>query len=230
MLLNGLWSHFAFAPDGGSGGDPPKEGEGAEEGQEGKEGGVEETLPEDSKEFDSERARAFIKSLRKSEKKLKDTLATTATRLAGFEEADRKAHEGEKSNLQKAVEERDAAQAKASKLEEDLQDTRIRNAISTEAARMGFRDPEDGYNLGDLSEVAYDATTGQVKGAKAMLTALLKDKGYLVDPELAKRLEASGKDGHKGPGTPPKPGGGNSGAGAGRKEEEKQPEPTFRSL
>jgi hypothetical protein len=119
-----------------------------------------------------------------------DTLKAAAAELEALKEAEKTELEKAKDAATKAQAERDAALAKA-------QDTLIRAAFVTEAAKAGAAHPEDAYALADRAgvKVAEDGTiTGVAEAVKVLV-----EGGRLV---MSKR-PAPNLDGGAGSGNPP---------------------------
>jgi len=90
------------------------------------------------------------------------------------------------TELQKAQQAASAAQARIADLERsnlqvqtEAQTARVRSAVELAAARLGFHNPEDAYQLADVAgiEIGED---GKVNGAEEALKALIKARPYLV--------------------------------------------------
>lgn len=117
-------------------------------------------------------------------------------RLAELEEAEakRKGEQlSEKEKLEAAIAEKEKAiaakQAELDRAQTEMVEIRTRNAITLEASKQGFADPDDAYTLADKSGVEI-GKDGKITGVKEALEALAKAKPYL--------LKTNGKP----PGTP----------------------------
>jgi len=95
-------------------------------------------------------------------------------------EAEKK--QAEIDDLKKSVE---AGQAALKARQEQLQERIIRQTVRSEAATMGFIDPDDAYLMADLSGVSIDEDTDEVDGVEKALKALAKAKPHLVKAEGA---------------------------------------------
>jgi|GEM_PF-4870130 len=73
-------------------------------------------------------------------------------------------------------------EAELATLASTLQDERIKNAVAITASGLHFRDPQDAFQMIDLSTIEID-DDGQVQGVKEALTVLAKAKPYLLEPE-----------------------------------------------
>jgi hypothetical protein len=106
-----------------------------------------------------------------------------ANRTAAKEAAD-KLSKAEADKLAKAGEWEALATKRAEELEalrEDLKQGAIKSAAIAEAAKVGFRVPEDAYLLGNLADV--EATDGgEVKGMTAAIKALAESRPDLLGP------------------------------------------------
>lgn len=113
-------------------------------------------------------------------------------------EAQRKATEKEKSDLQKAQEKAQAEEQKRQELEARLQRERVDRVIEREAQALGFADVTDATSLVDRSliEVEEDGVTG----VKEALEALLKSKPHLKAQQQGDPDPAPDLDGDKGKG------------------------------
>ena len=139
-----------------------------------------------------------LKSALKSEREKSKEAEKQLKRLVELEEAEAK-RKGEqlteKEKLEKALAEKDdviaQAQAKLDQAQTEMVEIRIRNAITLEASKQGFADPDDAYTLADTSGVEIN-DEGMIEGVKEALEALAKVKPYL--------LKTNGQP----PGTPPR--------------------------
>lgn len=86
----------------------------------------------------------------------------------------------EKAKVKELEGELGSATAKAKKLEKALEETQVRFAVQAAAMQMGFKDPEDAYQLADVSELEISEETGEVEGVEEALEALVEAKPYLV--------------------------------------------------
>jgi hypothetical protein len=137
------------------------------------------TLPEpESGTFDAEYVKKlrtesadYRTKLREAEKQLK--------RLAEFEDAEKKRQEAELSEKDKLEKRLADLESTNSQLSERYASARLRHAVEIAAVTMQFADPEDAYNLADMSgaEIAED---GKITGVKEALEALAKAKPYLI--------------------------------------------------
>lgn len=75
--------------------------------------------------------------------------------------------------------------AAAAKAIADAQTIRIRAAVETLAAQMGFHKPEDAYQLANVTDIKLD-DEGKVIGVSEALDALKKERPYLLKGEGAK--------------------------------------------
>jgi len=100
-------------------------------------------------------------------------------RLKELEEQEDTRKKASMTELEKAQTEAKTAADALRTAQEELYNTRVRSAITTEAVRLNFADIEDAYNLSDLSgiEIGED---GKVTGAKEVLEKLAKAKPYLI--------------------------------------------------
>jgi hypothetical protein len=162
-----------------------KEGETEEEEEEAEEEEEEEEEEEDEEPFDKDRAMKLIKKLRQAERNLTKATKEQDKELKKYREAEKKSEDAKKTALQKAQDEAAEAKTRVTELEGELSDMRIRSAIERVAARMGFNDPADAYDMGDHSLLSEDKDTGKVAGVKEMLKKLAEEKPYLIDPKRA---------------------------------------------
>jgi hypothetical protein len=142
---------------------------------------------------DPKAAYAEIQKLRAEQKE---------NRLA-LEEADRKKRDDEQADLEKKAEweklaqsradELDNLKAEAEQMKAARRDDAVKMAIANEAAKAGFADPNDAYNLADLSVVEVN-DGNDVSGADQAIKALIAAKPYLV----GKRAPAPATDGGTG--------------------------------
>lgn len=131
--------------------------------------------------FDAERAARTILAQRKSETKLKGTVAEQAAKLATFEAAEAKALDAEKTLEQRLTD----SEARNTGLQEDLATTRAEFAFKAAAAEAGL-DSGLAYLVAKKDGVvgSYDDDTGEFTGhdlealAEAY-PALVKDRSQL---------------------------------------------------
>ena len=76
----------------------------------------------------------------------------------------------------------------AEKAVADAQTIRIRAAVETLAAQMGFHKPEDAYQLANVAEIKI-GDDGKVVGVSEALDALKKERPYLLKGENAKATD-----------------------------------------
>ncbi len=131
--------------------------------------------------FDEARAKTTILAQRKSETKLKGTVAEQAARLATFEAAEAKALDAEKSLEQRLTD----SEARNTDLQEDLATSRAEFAFRAEASEAGL-DAGLAYLVAKKDGVigSYDDATGELSGhdlealAEAY-PALVKDRSQI---------------------------------------------------
>lgn len=128
--------------------------------------------------------------LRSALKKERDAAKKAAGLEKDLKDANKKL-DALKTDEEKDLEASEAAHAKlvtdsaeATKTAEDavanLQKERIKNAITIQALKEGFEDPEDAHALLAEDAVTIDEKTDKVVGVKKALEKLLKDKPYLA--------------------------------------------------
>lgn len=100
-------------------------------------------------------------------------------KLREFEQREEERRRAEMSEVERLKEDYAAVQARALELETQLQELRIRQAVVTEAARLGFADPEDAWHLVDLSIIDVDEE-GRITGVREALRKLAAQKPYLL--------------------------------------------------
>ena len=120
-------------------------------------------------------------------KKLRAEAAGYRRRVRELEEKVKR-YEDEKLSEQERLQKRlvELEQEHAQVLAE-MEALRLRHAVERAASKLGFRNPEDAYQLADLSGVAINED-GTVEGIEAALKALAKERPYLL------RQEGSGGD------------------------------------
>jgi hypothetical protein len=154
-------------------------------------------------EFDAERAKATIQKLREHEQralKLEKQSKALEKKLAEYETAEQERKQAEMSEVERLKAEVEQAKAAQQAAVEEVVTMRIKQALYTQAAQMGFHNPEDAYLMADLTEVEL-GEDGEVSGVETALKELLKSRPYLAKSEVApdidaiKRGKAKDKDG-----------------------------------
>jgi len=111
--------------------------------------------------------------------------------LKKFQDAEKAAEDKEKTDLEKLQDKYTALEGVHSKLESQLAEEKLKQAITSEAAKLKFSDPEDAFILLDPKRVEQD-DEGNPENIADLLKELAKAKPYLID------------DGSGGRGTPNK--------------------------
>lgn len=146
-------------------------------------------------EFDAERAKATIQKLREHEQralKLEKQTKALEKKLAEYETAEqqrKQAEMSEMSEVERLKAEVEAAKAAQQAAAEEMVTMRIKQAMFTAAAKMGFHNPEDAYLMADLTEVEL-GEDGEVSGVETALKELLKSRPYLAKSEVAPDIDA----------------------------------------
>lgn len=133
-----------------------------------------------------------------------DRLQRERAKFADYEQLQERAAQWE--DYQRAqLSELEAAQARAQELEAErdvalqrANDRLIMAALTAEAAKMGFADPADAFELGNLATITV-SDDGQVEGVAEAVSALAKAKPYLVGRRLAPGLDAGAGGGGPSP-------------------------------
>lgn len=144
-------------------------------------------------EFDAERAKATIQKLREHEQralKLEKQTKALEKKLAEYETAEQQRKQAEMSEVERLKAEVEAAKAAQQAAAEEMVTMRIKQAMFTAAAKMGFHNPEDAYLMADLTEVDL-GEDGAVAGVETALKDLLKSRPYLAKSESAPDIDAS---------------------------------------
>jgi hypothetical protein len=163
----------------------PNEGEMPNEGTQEKPG---ETPPTPASEtpagdYAAELAAARAETAR-TQAALKAANAESAERrvkLKELEEAEEARRQSELSELEKAQEQIEALKRSQADQQAATQSAMIKAEARTQAAMMGFNNPDDAFYLVNLDSVT--VADGEVTGAKEALEALAKEKPYLLKPE-----------------------------------------------
>lgn len=109
---------------------------------------------------------------------------------AGYRTRAQTAEQELKALQEKAEKEREEVEAKVAAAEQRLSEVTIGNALTMEASRMGFIDPEDAVRLVDTSGVAMKE--GKVEGVQDSLKALAARKPHLLRGRGVTDAAASG--------------------------------------
>jgi hypothetical protein len=120
-----------------------------------------------------------IESLRAALKAANKESADRRKRLEALEADEAKRKEAELSEVEKADQRAKAAEAKAQGLEQRWRDGMLRSAVTVEASKLQFYDPEDAFRLADLTALTVNED-GTVTGVEDALKALVKAKPHLV--------------------------------------------------
>lgn len=120
-----------------------------------------------------------LKSALDSERKSNKEAAKALKRLEELEAEEQKRKEAEMSEIEKAQKLAEDAQKARDAALLQLTTEREKNAIISEATRMGFADPEDAYNLLDRSQIE-TGEDGKVSGVDETLKKLSEAKPYLL--------------------------------------------------
>jgi hypothetical protein len=149
---------------------------------------------ETSDDFDKERAMRTITALREEVK----TLKPTAKKLAELEKLEAERKTAEMSELERANERATVAEAKAAQAEARAQETLVRAAFVSQAAKVGALFPDDVYLLADRSAVSV-SEDGSVMGVKEAVKALVDSKRIPLGGRSAPDLDgdAGGNDRQK---------------------------------
>jgi len=91
----------------------------------------------------------------------------------------REQEEAQKTEAQKLAEKLSQLQSENARLAQERVQTLLRMEVTNCAARLGFIDPGDAYQMIDLAELQV-ADDGSVKGVEAALQQLAKSKPYLL--------------------------------------------------
>jgi hypothetical protein len=145
------------------------------------------------------------------ERQLGERLARERAKFADYDELKKAREEletlkagqlSEQEQLQKRLEkaERKAAEAEARALEKErqAQDTLIRSAVLSEAARSGFANPEDAYLL--LTTKPILGEDGQPVGVAEAIKALAETRPYLIRGTTRQSIPAGEPFNPAGPG------------------------------
>jgi hypothetical protein len=135
-------------------------------------------LPEDVRKLYEEHTNG-LKSALSSEREKSKGVAAQLKKLADLEAAEQKRREAELNEAQKAQAQLAELEKKLNEANLNLVTERLRNAVQSEAAKMGFLNPEDAYQLADLAEVE-TTDDGKVTGVEDALKKLVKDRPYLL--------------------------------------------------
>ncbi len=122
---------------------------------------------------------AEVEQLKAALKAANKEAADRRKRLEALEADEAKRKEAELSEVEKADQRAKAAEAKALDLEKRWRDGMLRSAVTVEASKLQFYDPEDAYHLADLSALTV-SDDGAVTGVEEALKALVKAKPHLV--------------------------------------------------
>lgn len=144
-------------------------------------------------EFDAERAKATIQKLREHEKramKLEKDAIALQKKLAQYEQAEAERKKAEMTEADRLKAELEQANAHAQAVAEEMVTLRIRQAMFTQAAKMGFHNPDDAYLMADLSGVEL-GDDGEVAGVETALKDLVKARPYLAKSENAPDIDAN---------------------------------------
>ena len=112
-------------------------------------------------------------------KRLRAEAASYRKRLRELEEKVKR-YEDEKLSEQERLQKRLAElEQEHTQVLADMEALRLRHAVERAASKLGFRNPEDAYQLADLSGVQI-GEDGAVEGVEAALKALAKERPYLL--------------------------------------------------
>jgi len=112
-----------------------------------------------------------------------DDLKAAAAKLQELEDA-------QKSELDKTNEQLALLQATNAELLQKQQDLVLRNAITSEAGKLDFADPQDAWQLLDLSAVSIN-DDGEAEGVANALKTLVEAKPYLVRQQQRTGMSAT---------------------------------------
>ena len=104
---------------------------------------------------------------------------TSSKALKEYTDAEAAQKKAEMTDLEKARAEYSELKTTHSKLEVQLADERLKTAVTTQAGKLDFADPEDAYTLLDLEQVE-KGDDGSFKNIEALLKELAKAKPYLI--------------------------------------------------
>lgn len=163
---DGMSTTTAGAADAAQGqGQQQAAGQGAEGDKGQKPGTLEEALAE------LERARAALKQANNES-------AGRRKKLDDYEAAEKKRQEATLSETERLKAQLAEAQQQMSLAEQTAQRHLMRSALFVAASKANFANPEDAWQLGDLSTLTVD--DDEVKGADEVIKVLVKAKPYLV--------------------------------------------------
>ncbi len=126
-----------------------------------------------------EQLQAELERIRKALRAANKEAAERRKLLEQYESEKKQREEAELSELDRLRKRLSEEQAEREKALAELQAIRLRSAIVSEAANIGFIDPHDAYTMIDLAEIEID-DNGQVTNAKDLLEGLAKRKPYLL--------------------------------------------------
>jgi len=134
--------------------------------------------PEDVQKMYKEHT-SGLKSALDKERAANKGVAEKLKRLADLEAAEKKRKEAEMSELDKAKAKLAEAEQKLAQQTKEMNTFRIKHAVEITAGKLGFQNPEDAYQLADLSAVEI-TDEGKVAGVEEALKALAKSRPYLL--------------------------------------------------
>ena len=146
---------------------------GSGEGEQKSEGGA---MSPEQVQAELERTRAALKTANKE-------AAERRKRLEEIEANEAKRKESELTEVQRAAQRADNAEASLKQVKDRYRTNAIRNEIKLYAQNAGFVDTQDAIALVDMSSVDFDEANDKVTGAKEAIDALAKAKPHLLKAE-----------------------------------------------
>jgi len=134
--------------------------------------GTDEAAAQEEPQLDPEQLLAELRRARKEAAKYR-------TRLRELEQAEKERKRAEMSELERLQEDLTEAQARLAELELELTQTKLRQAVVSEAARLGFADPDDAWQLLDVAAIEVD-DDGKPTNVGKLLRKLAAQKPYLL--------------------------------------------------
>ena len=134
--------------------------------------GTDEAVAQEEPQLDPEQLKAELRRARKEAAKYR-------TRLRELEQAEKERRRAEMSELERLKEDLTEAQARLAELELELTQTKLRQAVVSEAARLGFADPDDAWQLLDVAAIEVD-DDGRPANVSKLLRKLAAQKPYLL--------------------------------------------------
>lgn len=120
-----------------------------------------------------------LKSALSSERTKARTASKLEKELKQFKDAEKAAEDKEKTDLEKLQDKYSALEGFHSKLESQLAEEKLKQAITSESAKLKFTDPEDAFIFLDLKKVEQD-DEGNYENIPDLLKELAKAKPYLI--------------------------------------------------